>query len=35
VARPDSTALMIYDMTRGLIAQRMLRWSKASVDEDV
>src|SRR5260370_35319647 len=35
VARPESTALMIYDMTRGLIAQRMLGWSKASVDEDV
>ena len=35
VARPDTTALMIYDMTRGLIAQRMLGWSKAGVDDDV
>jgi AcrR family transcriptional regulator len=35
VARPESTALMIYDMTRGLIAQRMMGWSKAGVDEDV
>jgi len=35
VARPDSTALMIYDMTRGLIAQRLMGWSKAGVDEDV
>src|SRR5260370_41275633 len=35
VARPESTALMIYDMTRGLIAQRMQGWSKAGVDEDV
>src|SRR5712671_3268754 len=33
--RADCTALMIYDMTRGLIAQRMLGWSKAGVEEDV
>src|SRR3954464_7871713 len=26
-ARADSTALLIYDMTRGLIAQRMMGWS--------
>ena len=28
------TARIIYDMTRGLIAQRLLGWSGASVDED-
>lgn len=33
--RAGCTALMIYDMTRGLIAQRMLGLSKAGVDEDV
>jgi AcrR family transcriptional regulator len=33
--RPDSTALMIYDMTRGMIAQRLLGWSKAGVQEDI
>lgn len=29
-----ATARIIYDMTRGFIAQRLLGWSKASVDED-
>jgi hypothetical protein len=29
-----ATARIIYDMTRGFIAQRLLGWSKASVDQD-
>ena len=32
---PQSTALRIYDMTLGLIAQRLLGWSKAGVEEDI
>ena len=32
---PQSTALRIYDMTLGLIAQRLLGWSKADVEQDV
>lgn len=31
---PQSTAMRIYDITRGLIAQRLLGWSKAGVEED-
>jgi AcrR family transcriptional regulator len=34
-ARADSTALIIYDMTRGLIVQRLLGWSRADVDGDI
>ena len=34
-ARADSTALIIYDMTRGLIFQRLLGWSRADVDGDI
>lgn len=33
--RTESTAFSIYDMTRGLITQRLLGWSKAGVEEDV
>ncbi len=29
-----ASARIIYDMTRGLIAQRLLGWSQASVDDD-
>jgi AcrR family transcriptional regulator len=32
---PHSTALRLYDMTLGVIAQRLLGWSKATVEEDV
>jgi AcrR family transcriptional regulator len=32
---PRATAFRIYDMTLGLIAQRLLGWSNASADEDV
>ena len=30
-----STALRLYDMTLGVIAERLLGWSKASVEEDI
>jgi AcrR family transcriptional regulator len=33
--RPDVAALAIADLTRGLITQRLLGWSKGKVDEDV
>jgi AcrR family transcriptional regulator len=33
--RPDTTALAIADLTRGLITQRLLGWSKATVQDDV
>ena len=33
--RADAAALTVYEMTRGLIAQRLLGWSKASADEDI
>lgn len=33
--RPDSTAFAIYDLTRGLIVQRLLGWSKTVVEEDI
>jgi AcrR family transcriptional regulator len=33
--RTESTAFSIYDMTRGLITQRLLGWSRAAVEEDV
>ncbi len=32
---PHSTALRLYDMTLGLIAQRLLGWSKADVEKDI
>ncbi len=32
---PHSTALRLYDMTIGLIAQRLLGWSTADVEEDI
>jgi AcrR family transcriptional regulator len=32
---PRSTALRLYDMTLGVIAQRLLGWSKAPVEEDI
>jgi len=34
-ARPESTAFTIYDMTRGLITQRLLGWSRCGVEEDI
>jgi AcrR family transcriptional regulator len=33
--RPRAVALRLYDMTLGLIAERLLGWSKASVDRDI
>jgi AcrR family transcriptional regulator len=33
--RPDATAFAVYEMTRGLITQRMLGWSAATADEDI
>jgi len=33
--RTQSTAFTIYDMTRGLITQRLLGWSQAGVQEDI
>ncbi|MBI4464631.1 MAG: TetR/AcrR family transcriptional regulator [Acidobacteria bacterium] len=33
--RPDSTALAIYDMTRGLIVQRLLWGTKTAVEADI
>ena len=32
---PRSAALRLYDMTLGLIAERMLGWSKAPVEDDI
>ncbi|PYV13873.1 MAG: hypothetical protein DMG21_20030 [Acidobacteria bacterium] len=32
---PESAALAIADLTRGMIVQRMVGWSKASVDDDI
>lgn len=32
---PRSTALRLYDMTLGVIAERLLGWSKAPVEEDI
>ena len=32
---PQSTAFRIYDMTLGLIAQRVLGWSKADAEMDI
>ena len=32
---PKSTALLIYDMTLSLIAQRLLGWSKSPPEEDI
>jgi AcrR family transcriptional regulator len=34
-ARADSTALIIYDMTRALIFQRLLGWSRVDVEKDI
>lgn len=31
----EAAALMIHDMTRNLITRRLLRWSKANIEEDV
>jgi len=33
--RPRSTSLRLYDMTLGLISERLLGWSKASVAADI
>jgi AcrR family transcriptional regulator len=33
--RPDSTAFAVCDLTRGVIVQRMLGWSKAELQEDI
>ena len=33
--RPDATAFAVCDMTRGVIVQRMLGWSKAELQEDI
>ena len=33
--RVDTAAFTIYDMVRGLIAQRLLGWSKADSEEDI
>jgi len=33
--RADSTALIIYDMTRALIFQRLLGWSRVDVEKDI
>lgn len=33
--RPELAALMIYEMTRGLVVQRLLGWSKTTADEDI
>lgn len=32
--KADASARIIYDMTRGLIAQRLLGWSESSVEDD-
>ena len=34
-ARPDAAAFTIYEMTRGLMTQRLLGWSAATAEEDV
>jgi AcrR family transcriptional regulator len=33
--RPELTAFAIYEMTRGLITQRLLGWSQSKVEEDI
>ena len=33
--RPDAAAFTVYEMTRGLISQRLLGWSAATAEEDV
>jgi AcrR family transcriptional regulator len=33
--RPDSTAFTVCDMTRGVIAQRLLGWSRAELNDDI
>jgi AcrR family transcriptional regulator len=33
--RADAAAFTIYDMVRGVIAQRLLGWSKAGIEEDI
>ena len=33
--RPDATAFAVCDMTRGVIVQRMLGWSKAELQDDI
>jgi AcrR family transcriptional regulator len=33
--RPDSTAFAVCDLTRGVIVQRMLGWSKAELQDDI
>ena len=33
--RTDFAAFLIYDMVRGVMAQRLLRWSKAEISEDI
>ncbi len=33
--RPDLAALMVYEMTRGLVAQRLLGCSKGTAEEDI
>ena len=33
--RPDATAFAVCDMTRGVIVQRMLGWSKAELEDDI
>jgi AcrR family transcriptional regulator len=33
--RPDATAFAVCDLTRGVIVQRMLGWSKAELQDDI
>ena len=33
--RPDATAFALFDLTRGVIVQRLLGWSKGALEEDV
>ena len=33
--RPDSTAFTVCDMTRGVIAQRLLGWSRTELNDDI
>jgi hypothetical protein len=33
--RPDATAFAVCDLTRGVIMQRMLSWSKAELQDDI
>lgn len=33
--RNDTAAFAVYEMTRGLVTQRLLGWSKASAEEDI